>query len=221
MRTFDEIYAIAANRKGGAHQLEAQITPALPPDAFAKIGDDRILSQFAKAILCAGFNWKVVDAKWDGHEAAFKGFVPGQVAMMDDDWFDSLLSDTRIIRHGPKIQAIRDNAVFLCDLARDHGSAAQAIGHWPSEDFVGLIAMLKKQGSRLGGNTGTYALRFLGRDSFILAQDVVARLVAEGVVDKAPTSQKAMTAVQDAFNTWMDQSGRGLTAISRVLAMSV
>ncbi|MEO0358768.1 MAG: 3-methyladenine DNA glycosylase, partial [Pseudomonadota bacterium] len=101
------------------------------------------------------------------------------------------------------------------------GSAAKVIADWPSVDFIGLIAHLKKHGNRLGGNTGTYALRFLGKDSFILSQDVTTRLIAEGVVDKSPTSKKAQTAVQAAFNTWMEQSGRGLTEISRVLAMSV
>jgi hypothetical protein len=50
---------------------------------------------------------------------------------------------------------------------------------------------------------------------------VTARLIAEGVIDKAATSQKAMTSVQDAFNTWLRQSGRSLTEISRVLAMSI
>ncbi len=222
MRTFDEVFAIAADRKGGAAALEALLEPSLSgADFAANVSDDRILSQFARSILSAGFNWKVVENKWDGHEAAFKSFDPGRVAMMDDAWFDALLTDTRIIRHGTKIRAIQENAVFLTDLARENGSAAHAIGTWPSTDFVGLMAMLKKRGSRLGGNTGTYALRFLGRDSFILSRDVVARLVAEGVIDKAPTSKKALSDVQEAFNVWMDQSGRGLTEISRVLAMSV
>jgi hypothetical protein len=49
----------------------------------------------------------------------------------------------------------------------------------------------------------------------------VARLVAEGVVDKAPSSKKAWAAVQDAFNTWRAQSGQSLTTISRVLAQSI
>ncbi|MEM9715321.1 MAG: hypothetical protein AAF826_02270 [Pseudomonadota bacterium] len=61
----------------------------------------------------------------------------------------------------------------------------------------------------------------MGRDSFILSRDVIARLIAEGVIDKAPTSKKTMSAVQTAFNTWRDQSGRSLTEISRVLAMSL
>jgi len=49
----------------------------------------------------------------------------------------------------------------------------------------------------------------------------VARLIAEGVIDKNPTSKTAMKQVQAAFNVWQDESGRSLTEISRVLALSV
>ena len=48
-----------------------------------------------------------------------------------------------------------------------------------------------------------------------------AQLVEEGIVDKAPTSAKAMKRVQEAFNRWHEESGRDLTAISRTLAMSI
>ena len=58
-------------------------------------------------------------------------------------------------------------------------------------------------------------------DSYILSRDVTARLIAEGVIDKAPTSQKALAQVQNAFNVWADQSGKSLTEVSRVLAMSI
>ena len=61
----------------------------------------------------------------------------------------------------------------------------------------------------------------MGRDSFILSRDVGAALVREGVVDKPPSSKRDMAAVQAAFNAWMAESGRGLTQISRTLAMSV
>ena len=116
---------------------------------------------------------------------------------------------------------MRDNAAFLQELAAEHGSAAACFAHWPDEDYIGLLALLKTRGTRLGGNTGAYALRFMGRDGFILSRDVVARLVAEGVVDKAPTGKAALARTQAAFNEWRAQSGRGLTEISRVLAMSI
>ncbi|MCG6904190.1 MAG: 3-methyladenine DNA glycosylase, partial [Rhodobacter sp.] len=136
-------------------------------------------------------------------------------------WFDELIQDTRIVRYGGKILSVRDNAVFLQELAAEHGSAGKAIAEWPGEDYVGLLEMLKKRGSRLGGTTGQYALRSIGVDGFILGRDVVARLIAEGVVDKAPTSKAALARTQAAFSEWHQQSGRSLKEISRVLAMSI
>ncbi len=220
MRHFDEIFEIAANRKGGPNALEALLPTPLSVEDCQAIPEDRWLSQITKSIFQAGFNWKVIDAKWDGFEAAFKGFDVGACAFMDDEWFDSLLTNTDIVRNGTKIATVRDNAAFLMDLRTD-GGAGDVFGGWPSGDYIGLLDMLKKRGSRLGGNSAMYAMRFMGRDSFILSQDVCARLIAEGIVDKPPTGKGALRKTQDAFNKWMDQSGRGLTQISRVLAMSV
>lgn len=220
MRSFDEIFDIAAARHGGAEALEAKLTKPEPvADLIAK-PEDRWLATLSKCIFQAGFNWKVIEAKWDGFETAFDGFDIGRCAFMDDEKFDSLLQDTRIVRNGTKIATVRDNAAFLLEL-RDEGGVGQVLGAWPSTDFVGLLEMLKKRGSRLGGTTAQYAMRFAGRDSFILSQDVVGRLIAEGVVDKQPSSKKAMAQVQAAFNSWMDQSGRSLNEISRVLAFSL
>lgn len=220
MRHFDDIFAIAADRKGGPDALEKLLPQPTPAAELATIPDDRWLAQLTKSIFQAGFNWKVIEAKWEGFEAALDGFDPGKCAMMDDEKLDALLRDERVVRNGAKLSAIRDNAVLMLELRAD-GGAGQVLGGWPSTDFVGLLDMLKSRGSRLGGATAQYAMRFMGRDSWVLSTDVVARLVAEGVVDKAPTSKTALNATQAAFNTWMDQSGRGLTQISRVLAMSV
>ncbi|HAG41377.1 MAG TPA: 3-methyladenine DNA glycosylase, partial [Pseudoalteromonas sp.] len=40
------------------------------------------------------------------------------------------------------------------------------VANWPGDDTIGLWAYLKKHGARLGGNTGPYALRALGKDTF-------------------------------------------------------
>ncbi|TMV07887.1 3-methyladenine DNA glycosylase [Ruegeria sediminis] len=220
MHHFDEIYELAADRHGGADALEKKLSKPKSPEELAAVPEDRWLSTITRCVFQAGFNWKVIEAKWDGFEAAFDGFDVGRCALMDDEKFDALLQDTRIVRNGTKIAAVRDNAAFLMEL-RDEGGAGKVLGGWPSTDYVGLLAMLGKRGSRLGGTTAQYAMRFAGRDSFILSRDVTARLIAEGVVDKAPTSKKALAEVQRAFNTWMRQSGRSLTEISRVLAMSL
>lgn len=220
MQHFDTLFDIAAGRHGGAGALDAALPRPTPPDELARIPGDRWLSTLTKCVFQAGFNWKVIENKWDGFEAAFDGFDVGRCAFMDDDKFDALLGDTRIVRNGAKIATVRDNAAFLMGL-RDRGGAGVVLGGWPSSDFVGLLALLKTDGARLGGTSGQYTMRFAGRDSFILSRDVTARLIAEGVIDKPATSKSALATVQRAFNGWIEQSGRSLTEISRVLAMSL
>jgi len=221
MRSFDEIFDIAAGRKGGAEALNAMLSRPKSGAELAAIPDDRWLAAMTRGVFQAGFNWKVVESMWPGFEAAFEGFDIGKCAMLNDEDFERLVSDTRIIRNGAKIRSVQENAVFVQALTAQSGSAGKAIADWPSTDFIGLLDLFKKRGNRLGGTTGQYCLRSQGKDSFILSQSVVDRLIAEGVVDKAPTSKKALADVQSAFNVWMEQSGRSLTEISRVLGMSL
>jgi 3-methyladenine DNA glycosylase Tag len=220
MRTFEEIYSIAAERHGGPQALEARLSKPLSVTQVTAIPEDRWLALFTRGVFQAGFSWKVIDAKWDGFETAFDGFDVGRCAFMDDEKFDALLRDTDIVRNGAKIATVRDNAAFLLEL-RDQGGAGAVFANWPAHDFIGLLGMLKTRGSRLGGITGQYAMRSAGRGAFILSRDVVARLMAEGVIDKTPTSKTAMRAVQSAFNDWMEQSDRSLTEISQVLGLSI
>lgn len=220
MRSFDEIFDIAADRKGGSAAIEDMLTPPKSAADLAKIPEDRWLAEMTRCIFQAGFNWKVIEAMWPGFEAAFNGFDIGSNAMLHDEDFDRLVQDTRIVRYGAKIKSVQQNAVFIQELQAE-GGISQVIADWPSTEFSDLLDMLKRRAVRMGGTTGQYCLRTMGKDSYILSKDVIGRLVAEGVVDKAPTSKKAMRDVQTAFNTWMDQSGRSLTEISRVLAMSL
>ncbi len=221
MRDLDSIYAIAAERQGGGEAFEATLgLPADPADLQA-IPDDRWLSQMSKCVFQSGFNWKVVEHKWADFEDVFEGFDLGRMSFLTDEDIGELLSNARIIRHGKKIMSIRDNALFLGELAREYGTASSCFAQWPSTDYVGLLALMKKKGSRLGGATAMYFLRFMRVDSFILSRDVVAALLREGVVDKSPTSKRDMDKVQAAFNAWQDQSGRPLTQISRILACSI
>ncbi len=220
MRHIDEITAIAAGRKGGQMALDALLSAPKPAHELAQIPEDRWLATFTKCIFQAGFNWQVIENKWEGFEAAFHGFDVDRCAFLHDEDMDRLMSDKAIVRNGSKIRAINDNAHFLQSL-RPQGGIGTIVAQWPANDYIGLLEMLKKSGSRLGGNTGQYSLRIIGCDSFILSRDVTTRLIAEDVIDKPATSKGAMKAAQAAFNTWMNQSGRSLTEISRILAMSV
>ncbi|WP_225027039.1 DNA-3-methyladenine glycosylase I [Xinfangfangia pollutisoli] len=217
MRAFAEILAIAAARKGSAEAVLAGAAPVKSAAELAAIPDDRWLAQMAKGIFQAGISWSVVEAKWPGIEAAFHGFAPGRVALIEGDELDALLSDPRVIRSGAKIVAIRDNGV---ELAANPG-LGRRVADWPASDFAGLLADLNARFSRLGGNTGAYMLRFMGKEGFLLSRDVVARLQEEGVIAGPATSAKALKAVQAAFNAWQAESGLTLTQISRVLAQSI
>ncbi|MBZ0325246.1 MAG: DNA-3-methyladenine glycosylase I, partial [Alphaproteobacteria bacterium] len=137
MEAFATIRARAAARKGGEAALDALMPAVKSAEALRAIPDDRWLAGMAKRIFQAGFVWKVIEDKWHGFEAAFDGFDPKRVAMMADGDLDALLADDRIVRNGRKIEATRENAVFLVDLAREHGSAARFFADWPDEDYIG------------------------------------------------------------------------------------
>lgn len=221
LTAFDDLYALAASRKGGAAAFEATLTAPKSPKALAAIPDDRWLSAFSKSVFRAGFNWKVVENKWPRFEEVFDGFDIGRMSMMSDDDLDHYLKTDGIIRHAKKILSIRDNAVFLRNLAAEHGSGGSAIAAWPKEDFAGLLWMLKRRASRLGGTTAMYCLRAMGVDSYVLSRDVVRALIREDVVERDPGSKRDLDKVQAAFNHWSAESGRPLNHISRVLACSI
>ncbi len=224
MRPFEAIEELAAEKKGGPDRLSALLAEHNPPKSVAeleKIGDDRWLSMFTKCVFQAGFSWKVIDQKWPGFEEAFQGFDVARLAFLPDEDFETLMHDTRIVRNGQKIKSVQANAIFLKDLAAGHGSAAKFFARYPVDDQIGLMEILKKRGSRLGGNTGQIALRFMGKESFILSGDVVNALLRENVIESDAMSKKNLKAAQVAFNEWRATSGRSLNEISRILAFSV
>ncbi|WP_305989223.1 DNA-3-methyladenine glycosylase I [Roseibium sp. MMSF_3544] len=224
MRSFDNIEALAAQKKGGEERLAKLLAEHnLPKSKFEleKIGDDRWLAMFTKCVFQAGFSWKVIEQKWPGFEEAFEGFDIARLTFLPDEDFEALTKDTRIVRNGAKIKAVQDNALFLKDLAAEHGSAAKFFADYPAEDQIGLMELMKKRGSRLGGTTGQLALRFMGKESFILTGDVVNALMRENVIENDRMSKKNLKEIQAAFNDWKATSGRTLNEISRILAFSV
>ena len=222
MQSFDEIYARAAERRGGEAQLEAALAewPAKTPAELAAIPDHRWLAEMTRGVFRAGFNWRVIENKWTGFEAAFHGFDPPLNAAMSEEEFDAHLKDTRIIRNAQKVASVRANGQFMVDLAREHGSAAKFFADWPDSDFIGLLDLMKKRAARCHGETAMRFFRTMGKPAFITTRDVAAALIEAGVIDKPPSGRKDFQAVQDAFNGWRQATGRNLTALSRVLALS-
>jgi 3-methyladenine DNA glycosylase Tag len=219
---FDTIKARAEARKGGPAALAASLPAPADPVALRNMPDDRVLAEMTRRIFCAGFVWQVIETKWDGFEAAFSGFDPAFLGFAPDEHWDRLTADTRIVRNGAKIMAVRANAHFVRDLAAEHGSAGRFLADWPANDSVGLLEVLAKRGSRLGGMTGQYLLRFLGRDGFILNTDVIACLRDAGLpIAENPTSKRDLAQIQTNFNRWAAETGLPLAHLSRICAMSI
>ncbi len=223
MQTFETIYARAAGRKGGSQALQALLARTKPETSTAlqKIPDHRWLSAMSKSVFQAGFVWRVVENKWPAFEQVFKQFDPVSVAYLPDEAIDEMATNTDLIRHYKKLLATRNNASFLLEVAEQHGSASSYFASWPQSNFTGLLIDLKKRATRLGGTSAQYCLRGMGMNSFIMSGDVVKALHIAKVVSQTPTSQRDLKAVQAAFNSWSEESGLGLSHISRVLAMSV
>jgi 3-methyladenine DNA glycosylase Tag len=222
MTGFEAIHARAAARKGGEAAL-AELTPRAPdPAALASLTDDRVLAAMAQRIFSAGFVWSVIEAKWPGFEAAFLGFDVGRLLFEPDEFWERLCGDARIVRNPQKIMAVRANARFVADIASEHGSFGRFLAGWPADDQVGLMALLAARGTRLGGATAQYFLRFVGFDAFITSPDVVACLRDAGLdIAATPTSKKDLAKVQAQFNAWRAESGLSARQISRICAMSI
>lgn len=218
---FSEIRARAEARKG-PDVIQKRLADYLGRPDDSVIGDDRLLAAMARYIFQSGISWKVVDSKWPGIEQAFRGFDPNLLNIQPDDFWHDLLGDARIIRHGAKVDAIRKNAAFVSELAREHGSAMAFLLAWPSTDLVGLFEFLAKRGDRLGGSTGQYVLRAVGKDNFVLSRDVVACLKGAGVAITGDGSGKAeRKAIQAAFNQWAGETGLPMAQLSVIAALSI
>lgn len=219
--SFARIYQQAADRKGGEKAMQALLPSLAEPGQLEALGDDRYLSEITRCIFKAGFVWRVINRKWPDFEAAFDGFVPLYWQQVPPEVLEDLAQDERIVRNMQKICTVPDNARMIVDAAREHGSFGAFLSQWPSEDQVGLLLWLKRNGARLGGATAQYFLRNVGWDGFILSQDVIAGLRREELLDASPGSKKALTQAQEAFNKWHKETGLPYSHLSRILSFTV
>ncbi|MEW6994731.1 DNA-3-methyladenine glycosylase I [Colwelliaceae bacterium MEBiC 14330] len=228
--SFKNLFQRAAQRKGGVKRLEALLGKKIigkqlhqdeaAQQNVAKLGDDRILAAFTKQIFKSGFVWRVVENKWPDFEETFFNFNIEKILMMPEEMLERKAADPKIIRNFNKVKTIKANAQMIFEQQLTGESFAKFINDWPSDDIIGLWAHLKKHGQRLGGNTGPYALRLLGKETFILSSDVEAYLRAQQIIDGGLQSKKSLTAIQAYFNQLKSESGYNLTQLSRLIAFS-
>ncbi|MBV2131379.1 DNA-3-methyladenine glycosylase I [Pseudomonas sp. MAP12] len=221
MRDYPWLHEYCLSRFGSPAALEARLPQPKSTAELRAVPDDRYLSLLSLRIFRAGLKHSVVDGKWPAFEEVFFGLDPHKVVLMGAEHLERLMQDARLIRHLAKLKSVPRNAQFVLDVAREHGSFGALLADWPASDITGLWRYLSKHGCQLGGLSAPRFLRMAGKDTFIPTDDVVAALKAQGIVDKAPTSQRDLAAVQAAFNQWQAQSGRPLCQLSMMLACTV
>jgi len=222
MKKFKLIREAAKKRKGGEKQLKKLLGDPVKPASLKKISDDRYLAQITRCVFNAGFHWRVISSKWSGFEEAFHGFDLGALLTKSPEEWESYVEDTRVIRNWQKIQTVFHNAAMVDQVSEEHGSFGKFFAEWPLADQVGLMKYLHKNGSRLGGKTAQWFIRFTGKDSFMLTGDVVTALIASGVdINERASSQRDLKKIQDAFNHWHDETGLPYTHLSKLLSYSV
>ena len=218
---FAEIKARAEQRKG-ASSLRALLPKFSTELELELLGDDRYLAMMTKVINQAGFSWKVIENKWSEIEEAFFQFNPNTLCLLSPEQWEGYLKDRRVVRNGQKIKALQDNLFFVQEVAREYGNFGKLLAGWPVDDQVGLMEKLKKQGSRLGGNSGMYFLRRVGKDCFVLSRDVVVTLNSVGLgIAERPSSKRDLKKIQDQFNSWHEETQLPFSHLSRIAACAV
>jgi 3-methyladenine DNA glycosylase Tag len=222
METFFAIQQRAAKRKGGKAALASIVYKPLTTEQLLKVSDDEWLEEFTRKIFQSGFYWSVINKKWPGFREVFWDFNIKKLLMMPPEMLEEKSSDERIVRNYNKVKTVPANASMIHFAAKDEGKPFnQLVAEWPTDDIIGLWAWLKKHGARLGGNTGPYTLRQLGKDTFLLSRDVEAYLRANEIIDGGLQSKKSLKAAQDFFNAMQKESGLSLQEISLTIAYSV
>ena len=219
---FEDIVDRVCDQRGGKAALKKLLPDSIKTQKKLKsIGDDRYLSEITKSIFKAGFVWRVIDNKWPAFEQAFYNFDVETCVFLSPKYIDQLCEDQSIVRNRQKILTVPKNALMIQDIVKEHDSFGRFIANWPDTDYIGLLDYFKKHGERMGGNSCQYFLRFVGKDGFLLTNDVNRALINANVIDKPATSKAARQAVQQAFNQWREEAGYNLAEISRILALSI
>lgn len=218
---FVQIRSRAEKRKGVVG-LKKLLPKNLAPKKLEFLGDDRYLAMMTKVVNQAGFSWKVIENKWPEFEEAFFKFDPNKLGLLSPEQWEAFTADRRVVRNWQKIRALRENVFFIQETVREFGSFGKFMANWPATNQIGLMDYLKRNGSRLGGNSGMYFLRRVGKDGFILSKDVVVTLKSAGLdIAERPASQRDLKKVQDQFNEWHEETKLPFSHLSRIAACSV
>ena len=220
MVSFGEIYDAAVMVRG-KDTLESRLQTPLTGQQLAKLTNAYFLSTMSRRIFRAGLRHSMVDKKWPHFEKVFDGFEPGSVRMMSDDDLDRIMQDRGLIRHWGKLRAVRENAQVMHDMQDENAGFGAFLADWRSSNIVSLWRKLRMNFTQLGGNSAPYFLRMVGKDTFLLTNDVLKALGYWGVYEGSGRSIADREYLQGCFNQWAGESDRPLCQLSQIMALSL
>jgi DNA-3-methyladenine glycosylase I len=178
------------------------------------------LSAMTRRIFQAGMTHSVINSKWPHFEKVFWGFDPKKLVLIDDTFMERAMQDKGLIRHWGKLQTIPVNALEMNDITAEGIEFGQLLAEW-DQDITQLWRHISKRFKRMGGQSTPYFLRMVGKDTFVLTNDVVDKLISLRVIDSKPTSKADLQKVSDFFSELKGCSGRPYSHLSKLLALSL
>ncbi len=220
MNAYDQIFEAALRKLGSINVLEAAMPTVLDANQLKAQSNGFYLSAMSRRIFQAGMTHSVINAKWAHFETVFWGFDPKKLVLIDDAFMERVMQDKGLIRHWGKLQTIPVNALEMNDLTAEGISFGEFIAEW-DQDITQLWLQISKRFKRMGGQSTPYFLRMVGKDTFVLTNDVIQKLLSLQVIDSKPTSKADILTVSDFFNELKADSGRPLSHISKLMALSL
>ena len=163
----------------------------------------------------------MVNARWPKFEVVFSSFDPAIMATVSDEELETRMKGEGVIKHWGKVKAIRHNAQFVQACAQEHGSFGHWVANWPVQDITGLWRELSKRGAMLGGKSGASFLRYVGKDTLLPTDDVVAVLEQMGLITGNPMNKTNLAIIQKQFNEWHTQTDLPYSYLSRIISMTI
>ncbi|WP_203337332.1 DNA-3-methyladenine glycosylase I [Nocardioides limicola] len=138
---------------------------------FPVTDDQRLFEKLSLEGFQSGLSWRTILAKRDNFRNAFAGFDFHAVAAYDDSDIERLLTDTGIVRHRGKIEAVVNNARRAIEMQHTEGSLAAFFWRYepPSDQLdppqsvstspasAAMSKELKRRGWRFVGPTTAFA----------------------------------------------------------------
>ena len=124
--------------------------------------DNGYFEEMTKAVFQSGFNWQVIENKWENFRTAFADFAIPAVAAFGSEEMARLESDAGIVRNYRKIEATLKNAREFVFVQQAFGSFDKYLESISGDGEEKMCKMLSKRFSHLGKATSMFFLRKVG-----------------------------------------------------------